>query len=342
MSHDHQAQNAHTPHAHHHQHEKHSHTHGVVDPSIVTLQRGMQAITWSFFGLLITALFQIVVVVLSGSVALLADTLHNVADAFTALPLWIAFALARWRPSRRFPYGYGRVEDLAGVVIVLTIVISALGAGYEAVHRLLHPQPVAYLGAVLLAGLIGFVGNEAVAIWRIKVGKEIDSAALVADGYHARIDGLTSLAVLVGAVGVWLGYPLADPLVGLLITLVICRIVWQSSTVVFTRLLDGVDPEVIEAITHAVQHSPGVQHVTEVRARWTGHWLQAELNIAVNPELSVQEGHAIAAEARHRLLHQLRYLSHATIHVDPLNASGEVHHGIAEHTHDGFPPHAHP
>jgi cation diffusion facilitator family transporter len=340
MSHDHQAQHDHASHAHHH--EAHSHTHGVVDPSIVTLQRGMQAITWSFFGLLATALFQIVVVVLSGSVALLADTLHNIADACTALPLWIAFALARWRPSQRFPYGYGRVEDLAGVVIVLTIVMSALGAGYEAVHHLLYPQPVGHLGAVLLAGFVGFLGNEAVAIWRIKVGKEIGSAALVADGYHARVDGLTSLAVVVGAVGVWFGYPLADPLIGLLITLVICRIVWQSSTVVFTRLLDGVDPEVIEAITHAVHYTPGVQQVTEVRARWTGHWLQAELNIAVSPELSVQEGHAIAADARHRLLHQLRYLSHATIHVDPLNASGEVHHGIAEHTHDGFPPHAHP
>src|SRR5437879_4322936 len=205
---------------HRHDHS-HRHSHGIVDPTIATTDRGMWALKWSFLGLLATALLQLGVVVISGSVALLADTIHNFADAATAIPLAIAFAFARLKPSRRFPYGYGRVEDLAGVLIVVTILTTALIAGYESLLRLLRPQPVGYLWAVAVASVIGFLGNEAVALFRIKVGREIGSAALVADGYHARADGLTSLAVLVGATGVWLGYPLADPIVGLLITVAI-------------------------------------------------------------------------------------------------------------------------
>jgi cation diffusion facilitator family transporter len=189
--------------------------------------------------------------------------------------------------------------------------------------------------------LVGFIGNEAVAIFRIRVGKEIDSAALLADGYHARVDGLTSLAVLVGAVGVWLGYPLADPIVGLLITIAILRIVWDSAKSVFTRLLDGVDPEVVEEIRHAAGDVRGVEDVSEVRVRWLGHRLHAELNVAVTPELTVEGGHEIANEVRHQLLHHLRYLSHATIHIDPATASGEAHHRITDHEHDGLPVHSH-
>ncbi|MFQ6116650.1 MAG: cation diffusion facilitator family transporter, partial [Candidatus Bipolaricaulia bacterium] len=274
-------------------------------------------------------------------VALLADTIHNFGDAATAIPLWMAFTLARLKPSRRFTYGYGRVEDLAGVAIVLIILLSAIVAGYESIDHLLHPRTIGYLWAVIIASVIGFLGNEAVAIFRIKIGKEIGSAALIADGYHARVDGLTSLAVLFGAVGVWLGYPLADPIVGLLITVAIFRIVWESGKAVFIRLLDGVDPEVIDEIRQAVNHTPGVRDVAEVRMRWLGHRLHAEVNIAVSPELSVEAGHEIAKEVRHKLLHHLRYLSNATIHVDPVNASGEEYHRIAEHAHGDLPPHSH-
>ena len=328
-------------HKHNHRHSTHVHTHGVIDPSILTTQRGIWAIKWSFFGLLVTALFQVVIVLLSGSVALLADTIHNFCDAATAIPLWIAFRLARWRPSKRFTYGYGRVEDLAGVAIVLTILFSAIFAGYESIYRLFHPRTVTYLWAVIVASVIGFLGNEVVAQFRIKVGKEIGSAALIADGYHARVDGLTSLAVLFGAVGVWLGYPLADPIVGLLITAVIFRIVWESGKSVFTRLLDGVDPEVIDEIKNAVNHTPGVEDVSEVRVRWLGHRLHAEVNIAVSLELSVEEGHEIAKEVRHQLLHHIRYFSNAIIHIDPVNASGEEHHRITDHIHDDLPAHSH-
>lgn len=317
------------------------HRHGTIDPAITTTERGLWAIKWSFVGLLVTALFQLVVVWLSGSVALLADTVHNFADAATAVPLGIAFALSRWKPNKRFTYGYGRAEDLAGMSIVAIIALSAAFAGYEAVQRLLHPQPVGYLWAVVAASVVGFLGNEAVALFRIRVGKEIHSAALIADGYHARVDGLTSLAVLFGAAGVWLGYPLADPIVGLLITLAIVQIVWQSGKAVFTRALDGVEPKTIDEIRHAAGHTSGVERVSDVRARWLGHRLHAELSVAVAAQLSVAEAHAIAKEVRHELLHHLAYLSSVIVHVDPSAEPGEEFHRIVEHSHDGLPVHSH-
>ncbi len=333
--------NAHQNQNHEHDHHAQVHTHGAVDPSVLTTQRGIRAIKWSFIGLFATAAFQIVIVMSSGSVALLADTIHNIGDAATAIPLWIAFRLARRKPTKRFTYGYGRIEDLAGAAIVFMILLSAVLAAYESVNRLFHQQVVQYLWAVVLASVIGFIGNEAVAQFRIRVGKEIGSAALIADGHHARADGFTSLAVLFGAVGVWLGYPLADPVVGLLITAAILRIVWESGKSIFTRMIDGVDPEVIDEIRQAVNHTAGVREISEVRVRWLGHRLHAELNITVHPELSVEKGHELAKEVQHRLLHQLRYLSNATVHVDPVGASGEAYHRVARHEHDDLPAHSH-
>jgi cation diffusion facilitator family transporter len=330
--------------AHHHHGEDnhhHGHRHGVLDASITTTAQGLWALKWSFTWLMATAILQLAVVVVSGSVALLADTIHNFGDAATAIPLSIAFLFARKRPSKRFTFGYGRVEDLAGIAIVLIILFSAIAAGYESVDRFLHPQAISYLWAVAAASVIGFVGNEAVAIFRIRVGRRISSAALIADGYHARVDGWTSLAVLVGAVGVWLGYPLADPIVGLLITIAIFAIVIQSGKQVFSRMLDGVDPHVIDEIRHAARHVAEVKEVTEIRARWLGHRLHAEVNITVPSQITVLHAHAIAAEVRHQLLHHLNYLSLVVIHVDPEEKSGEEHHLISEHSHDGLPAHSH-
>lgn len=319
----------------------HGHTHGAVDSTLFHSRRGIWAIKWSLVALGATAAAQAVVVAFTGSAALLADTIHNLGDAATALPLWAAFRLGTRPPTRRFPYGYGRFEDLAGVLIVLLILASAVGAGYTSIHRLIHPEPIAYLWAVAAAAVIGFAGNEAVALFRINVGREIGSAALVADGYHARVDGLTSLAVLLGAIGVWLGYPWADPAVGLLITAVILKIVWDSGQSVLVRLLDGVDPEVMDEIRHAVGHIDGVHGVTEVRVRWLGHRLHAEVNVAVDPALSVTQGHAIAMTVQHDLLHHLRYLASATVHVDPRDSSGEHHHRAENHAHDDLPTHSH-
>ena len=304
----------------HGRHHDHGHTHGVVDPTIATTERGIWAIKWSFVILAITALFQVAVVLLSGSVALLADTIHNVGDAATAIPLWIAFRLVRRGASPRFTYGLGRVEDLAGVVIVLIILFSAIVAGYEAIDRLLHPQPIQQLLWVVVAGLAGFIGNEVVAVFRIRVGRQINSAALIADGYHARTDGLTSLAVVGGAVGVWLGFPLADPIIGLLITLAIFGIVWQSAKAVLTRMLDGVEPSVIDEIRHAAEHVPGVRTVLDVRARWLGHRLVAELDIAVAGDTTVAQADAVAAAFEHELMGHLPALQSARIRIRPSDA----------------------
>ena len=296
---------------HGHGHE-HGHTHGVVDPTIATTSRGIFAIKWSFVLLALTAALQILVVAVSGSVALLADTIHNIGDATTAIPLWIAFLLARRKPTATFTYGYGRVEDLAGIAIVLVILFSALVAGYEAIDRFIHPQPIGYLGWVGLAGVIGFVGNEAVAVFRIRVGREISSAALIADGYHARTDGLTSLAVVVGAAGVWLGFPLADPIIGLMITLAILGIVWQSARAVLTRMLDGVEPGVIDEIRHAAGHVPGLR-LEETRARWIGHRLHADIIVRVDPDLPVGEAAGLAERLRAALADHLPALDRAVI-----------------------------
>ncbi len=307
-------------------HRTADHHHGTIDPAITASQQGLWAVQWSFAGLMVTALLQLAVVFLSGSIALLADTIHNFADASTAIPLGIAFLLARWKPTKRFTYGYGRVEDLAGVMVVLTILISAIVAGYESIHRLLHPESISHLWAVAVAALIGFGGNELVAMFRIKTGKAIGSAALVADGHHARVDGLTSLSVLLGALCTAAGYPIADPLIGLFITGVILVVVWQSAKTVFTRLLDGVEPGVLDEIRHAAQHVSGVHEVTEIRVRWIGHRLHAEVNIAVASNLSVKEGHTLAKHVQHEILHHLQYLSIAIIHVDPLEEAGEAFH----------------
>lgn len=291
----------------------HGHTHGVIDPSLTNSDRGIWAIKWSFVILVITAAFQFVIVLMSGSVALLADMIHNVADATTAIPLWIAFVLARRKPSKTFTYGLGRVEDLAGILIVLIILFSAAVAGYQAINRLLHPHPIDHLRWLAAAGFIGFAGNEIVAVFRIRVGRQMNSAALIADGYHARTDGLTSLAVVLGAVGVWFGFPLADPVIGLLITVAIAGIVWQSAKAVITRTLDGVAPSVTAEIRHAAEHVAGIKRVTDARARWIGHELHADVAIDVDQSLSLPAAMAIARSLKVELLDHTPALKTANV-----------------------------
>lgn len=326
---------SHGGHGHDHGAGGHGHTHGVIDPSLTTSDQGIWAIKWSFVILAITAALQLVVVVASGSVALLADTIHNIGDATTAIPLWIAFVLARRKPSKTFTYGLGRVEDLAGILIVLIILFSAIVAGYQAINRLTHPQAVTHLGWLAAAGVIGFLGNEVVAVFRIRVGRRMNSAALIADGYHARTDGLTSLAVVLGAAGVWLGYPLADPIIGLLITIAIFGIVWQSARAVVTRTLDGVEPGVTAEIRHAAEHVPGIARVTDARARWIGHKLHADVEIAADDDLSLAEARTLTATLKRELLDHLPALRTATVSFEsatlepaqlPSSASAADHH----------------
>ncbi|MCH2510152.1 MAG: cation diffusion facilitator family transporter [Dehalococcoidia bacterium] len=313
----------------------HGHSHGAVDGEILASGRGIRATKISLAVLLVTAVVQLVIVGFTGSVALLADTIHNFGDAATALPLWAAFTLSRKLPTKRFNYGYGRAEDLAGLLIVLSILATGIFAAYESISRLGNPPEIDYLWIVAMAAVIGFAGNEGVALYRMKVGKEIGSAALIADGHHARVDGLTSLAVLFGALGVWLGYPLADPIVGLVISVAILRIVVETAKSVFSRLLDGVEPEVPDEVRDVASLTHGVREVSEVRVRWLGHKMLAEVNIAVDPSLSVVSGHDIAEDVHHQLLLTLEYLSNATVHVDPVGLVGEEFHmhglGNTEH-----------
>ncbi len=311
----------------------HGHTHGALDRAVLNSQRGIWATKVSLAVLLATAAMQVVLVVITGSVALLADTIHNLSDAATALPLWAAFTLSRRPPSPRFSYGLGRAEDLAGLLIVAAILTTGIIAAFVSIGRLSDPPDVDFIWAVVLASIVGFIGNEAVALFRIKIGKEIGSAALVADGYHARVDGLTSLAVLAGAIGVLLGAPLADPIAGVAISVAIFRIVLESGKSVISRLLDGVEPEVIDEVRSVTDTTGGVEGVSEIRVRWLGHTLLAEVNISVDPDLSVEEGHRIAQAAHQRLMDRLQYLANATIHVDPVGSSGEEHHQVMPEDH---------
>lgn len=303
---------------------RHGHSHGSVDPSIASSDRGLWAVKWSFIVLFAAAAAQLAIVILSNSISLLADTIHNFGDAATAIPLAVAFLFSKKKPTTRFTYGYGRVEDLAGMLVVLIVLLSAALAGYEAVLRLVHPEVVTHLGAVVAASIIGFLGNEGVAIFRIRVGKEIKSAALIADGYHARTDGWTSLAVLVGAVGVWLGYPKADPAIGIVITIAILGIVWQSAKEVFGRALDSVDPHLVEELKHAAEDVNAVE-VTEVRARWLGHRLLAELNISVDPKITVEQASVVTADVQRTLKEHLSYLGRVVIHFDQSSARSRGH-----------------
>src|SRR5262245_46878875 len=195
----------------------HSHQHGDLfsEHAFADNKEGIRAVWLSLVALTITSVLQLVIVFWSGSVALLADTLHNIGDGLNSIPLLIAFYLARRAATRRYTYGFGRAEDVAGIFIVLSIAISAGIIFWESFQRFLHPQPLTDLGWVAAAAIVGFLGNEAVALLQIRVGRKIGSAAMIADGLHARTDGLTSLAVLLAVGGAWLGFPILDPIIGL-------------------------------------------------------------------------------------------------------------------------------
>lgn len=326
------------PENHAHHHHDHDHDHGdhgplaalrevflphshdaadSIDDALQSSAAGIRAVKISLLALGVTALAQFVIVAISGSVALLADSIHNVADALTAVPLWIAFAISTKPATRRYTYGFGRAEDIAGLFVVAMIALSAVVAGAESFRRLADPAQVGYVGWVAAAGFVGFVGNELVAIYRIRVGRRIGSAALIADGLHARTDGLTSLAVVAGAAGVALGFPLADPIVGLLITVAILAILRTAARDIFRRLMDGVDPQLVDAAEAALAAEPGVTGVRSVRMRWIGHRLHAEAELDIDPATSITDAHRIAHEAEHTLTHAVPKLTSALVHAYP-------------------------
>jgi cation diffusion facilitator family transporter len=297
-----------------------------VDPAMEASTAGLRTLWISLAVLTGTAALQAAVVAVSGSVALLGDTLHNAADALTAVPLAIAFMAGRRPPTRRYTYGYGRAEDLAGVAIVVLIAASSALTAMVALTRLAHPRPVSSLLAVAVAALIGFAGNEIVARYRIGVGRRIGSAALVADGLHARTDGFTSLAVLLGVGGVALGWDWADPVVGLLITVAILAVLRQAAREIWRRLMDAVDPALVDRAEQALRETPGVLGTGQVRLRWIGHQLRAECEVIVDAGATAVEAHQVAVSAEHALWHALPRLTDALVHADPQSHAGAGHH----------------
>lgn len=291
------------------------HTHDAadsVDDALEASAEGIRTLKLSLLILLATAIGQGIIVAASGSVALLADTVHNVSDALTAVPLWVAFALGRRAATRRYTFGLGRAEDLAGLFIVLVVALSAVVAAWQAIDRLLNPRPLDHLGWVIAAGVIGFAGNELVALYRIRTGRRIGSAALVADGVHARTDGFTSLAVVLGGIGVLAGFPLADPIIGLIISAAIMVLLVGTARNVGRRLLDGVEPELVDRTEHALRHVPEISRIADIRLRWVGHRLHGDVLVVV-PPVTLTEANRIAAAADRSVRQHVRNLESLSI-----------------------------
>ncbi len=314
-----------------HDEHGHGHEHGKVDADLYGNRAGLRAIQISTAGMFLVSAIQFAIAWIGGSAGLFADALHNFGDVFTTIALWIAFVISNRAANQRYTYGYYRAEDLAGIFIVLVIIASATASAVESMQKLTSGNIPTQIYLSMVAALIGVAGNELLAQYKISVGKRINSVSLIADGHHSRIDGLTSLAAFVGLVGVKLGFPKADPIAGIVITLVIVTVVYSTSRSVLQRLLDAVDPHIIPSIITAAQANPGVEAVTDVRARWVGHTLHVVLNIEVDAELTLSKAHAIAEEVRHRLFHDIKGVSEVVIHTDPSSASGDYHQEMAHH-----------
>ncbi len=330
MGHNHGQSHNHDHHHHHH------HDHVGIDASILENRAAIKVLFISLIGLFTTAAIQAVIVGISSSTALMADAIHNFADALTSIPLWLAFWLSSRPATKRFSYGLNRSEDIAGLAILFVIFASGLVAGYESIVRLIHGTPPTHLIATGFAAIVGFLGNELAAVYRIRMGKRMGSAALIADGQHAKIDGFTSLAVLLGVAGTYFGYRMVDPIVGLLITLMILWILKDSAKQIFVRLLDGIEPEVVDKISSVTKAVDGVIAVTDVRARWLGHGIHAQVSITVNSQLTVRDGHEVAKKVIHTLLYEISHLADAQVHVDPVEESGLIYHVEKGSNHKNF------
>ena len=314
-----------------HGHGGHGHEHGRVDADLYGNRAGLRAVQISTAGMFIVAAIQFVIAGIGGSAGLFADALHNLGDVLTTVALWIAFVIARRAANQRYTYGYHRTEDLAGIFIVLVIIASAVAGAVESILKLTSGAPPTQLPLSMAAALVGVAGNELLAQYKISVGKRINSVPLIADGQHSRIDGLTSLAAFVGLIGVALGLRIADPIAGLVITVVILTVVYSTSRSVLQRLLDAVDSRVVPSIVSIASEVPGVEAVNDVRARWVGHTLNVAMNIEVDAELTLVKAHAIAEEVRHRLFHRVKGLSEAIIHTDPHSHDEDYHQLVAHH-----------
>lgn len=321
----------HDPEPGHDHRQGHGHRHAALDQELLTHARAVRVAWLSAAWLGATALLQFAIVAVSGSVGLFADALHNIGDVAGTASLLIALRLSRRSANDEFPYGWRRSEDLAGLLIVLAIAVSAGLAGWDSVRALLGDRhEVTNLGIAFAAALLGVVGNEGAALYRIRVGRQIDSVALIADGQHARTDGLASAAAALGIVGVWLGFPLADPLAGLAITVAIVWILVAVARDVLRRMLDAVEPDLLPRIRRVVAGVDGVDGLHDVRARYLGRSLVVQLHAEVDPELTLRAAHQLAEKVRHELVHAIPQIVAVDVHLDP-TGDDSAHDEAAHH-----------
>lgn len=241
-----------------------------------------RAIAVSAIGLALTGLVELAIALLSGSVALLGDALHNLSDVSTSVLVFVGFRASRKVPTERYPYGYERAEDLAGIGVALVIWGSAAVAAFESVNKLLRHGGTGYVGWGIAAAVVGIAGNQLVARYKLLVGKRIRSATMVADAKHSWLDALSSAGAMLGLIGVALGWAWADAVAGIVVTGFICHVGWEVTSDIAHRLLDGVDPEIITTAESVAAAVPGVTHA-HARARWTGRTLRVEVEGFLDP-----------------------------------------------------------
>lgn len=293
----------------------HSHADLASDDAILDNQLAIRTVWLALFALGITTVLQVFIYLASGSVALLADTVHNLGDALNSIPLLIAFYFARRLANKRYTYGFGRLEDIAGVFIVISIGFSAGYILIESFQKLINPQPLTNLGWVALASLVGFVGNELVAMMQIRVGQKIGSDAMIADGQHARVDGLTSLAVLIAVFGTLIGLPILDPIIGIVIAFAIVGITWNAIKAVWYRLMDAVDPHLVEHIEEHIRTVEGVQDIPTLRLRWVGHRMYGVCTIVATTDMTVLESQTLIHDVQHEARHVVPQLDELNVQV---------------------------
>jgi len=251
-----------------------------------------RALAVSAAGLGLTGLAELLVALLTGSVGLLGDAIHNLSDVSTSAVVFLGFRLSRRPPTERYPYGLERAEDLAGIGIAAVIWISAAFAGFESVRKLIDHGHTAHVAAGIAGAVLGIAGNQLVARYKLRVGRRINSATLIADARHSWLDALSSAGALAGLIAVAFGQPWGDPLAGLLVTAFICHVGYEVTKDVVHRLADGVDPDVITTAEAAAGSVPGVVHA-HARARWTGRTLRVEVEGWVDPELTAAGADAL-------------------------------------------------